>query len=85
MIRQVFSVRNAKGEFFNPPFISHTKGSAERTFQKLVNDPQSDINQFPEDYDLYYVGDFDDTKGVMLPLDTPEHLVKAVMLHGKQN
>ena len=84
MIRQMFSVRNAKGEFFNPPFISHTKGSAERTFQTLCNDPQSDIARYPEDYDLYYMGDFDDIKGTMIPLDTPEHLVKAVQLIKKR-
>jgi len=75
---KAFSIRDAKAETFNQPFFQKTHGEAERSFQQLVRDPKSTVSQFPEDYDLYYLGTYDDQKGVFEPLDTPQHLQKAV-------
>lgn len=80
MILKVYSIRDAKAEIFNPPFYKHTHGEAERDFKKITNDPKSFVNQFPEDFDLYYLGLFDDNTGKFQPLDTPEHQLKAIML-----
>lgn len=80
MILKMFSIRDMKSELFNPPFYAITLGEAERNFQSLVNDKQASINQYPEDYDLYYVGEYDNNTGKTQPLDTPQHLVKAVQL-----
>lgn len=77
---KVFSVRDSKAGVYNTPFFQHQIGEAERTFRKLVNDNQSMISQFPDDYDLYYLGDYDDQTGVINALQTPQHIVKAVNL-----
>jgi len=78
MVRKVFSIRDAKSELFGTPFFNLTHGEAERNFKTLVNDPKSSVNQYPEDFDLYYLGSYDDVSGKMIPNDSPEHLVKAV-------
>lgn len=78
MVRKMYSIRDAKGEVFNPPWVALTNGEAERNFTQLVRDPQSQISRFPEDYDLYFVGEFDDSTGKFRALDTPTHLVKAI-------
>lgn len=77
---KMFSVRDQKAQIFNPPFYAHTPGEAERNFTRLAKDPQSTINQFPEDYDLYEIGSYDDQTGHVQSLDTPRHLVKAVIV-----
>lgn len=78
MIRKVFSIRDSKSELFGTPFFNITHGEAERNFKTLVNDPKSSVSVYPEDFDLYYLGTYDDITGKVVPIDSPEHLVKAV-------
>lgn len=80
---KMYSIRDAKSEVFNPPFFNKTHGEAERNFQMLCNDEKSNVAKFPEDYDLYYLGSYDDNSGKCAPLDSPHHLVKAVQLVAK--
>jgi len=80
MIQKMYSVRDAKSEIFHPPFFQKTHGEAERTFHKLCNDEKSSMFIYPEDYDLYYVGEYDDNTGKLAPLDTPQHVQKAVQM-----
>lgn len=80
MIKKVYSIRDAKGELFNDPWFAHTHGDAERTFTRLVKDEKTTIHQFPEDYDLYFLGEFDDQRGVYNCLETPQHIIKAAFL-----
>jgi len=83
MILRMYSVRDAKAEVFNPPFYQKTHGEAERTFAQLVRDPKSTVSQFPEDYDLYYLGTYDDQAGKVQSLDTPQHVQKAVSVNAQ--
>lgn len=77
---KAFSIRDQKGEIFHTPFFKKTHGEAERDFAQLVKDGQSTISKFPEDFDLYYVGDYDDQTGLFKSLDTPRHVTKAAMV-----
>jgi len=80
MVLKAYSIRDQKGEIFHTPFFKHTHGEAERDFKTLVNDGKSGINKYPEDYDLYYIGEYNDNTGRFEPLDTPQHQIKAVQL-----
>lgn len=75
---RVYSIRDAKAEVFNQPWFAKTHGEAERNFAQLTRDSKSMVSQFPEDYDLYYLGTYDDNTGMVESLDTPQHMVKAV-------
>lgn len=80
MLLKLFSVRDSKGEFFDRPFYKNTVGEAERDVRTAVNDPKSTLNLYPEDFDLYYLGEFDNVTGKIQPLDSPSHICKAVNL-----
>ena len=67
MIQQIFSIQDTKSETFNPPFFQKNTGEALRTFSKLVNDPQSILAQFPEDFILVRLGLFDAENGEIIP------------------
>lgn len=84
MQQKMFSIRDARGEVFHPPFYALTPGMAEREFTRLVNDEKSQLNQFPDDFDLYECGDYDDQKGVGVFHDTPRHVIKAVQVLQKR-
>jgi len=62
------------------PFVQLSHGEADRTFHKLVNDQKSMVNQYPDDFDLYYIGEYETTSGKLTPLQTPEHMLKAVQV-----
>lgn len=80
---KAFSIRDSKGEIFNPPFYKKTWGEAERDFHQLVKDEKSMVYKYPEDFDLYCVGSYDDQTGLFIPEATPRHVVKAIMLKDK--
>ena len=75
---KIFSIRDSKGEVFNQPFFQKTHGEAERNFSQLVNDSKTTVSQFPEDFDLYFLGTYDDQLGTVKSLTTPQHVLKAV-------
>lgn len=75
---RVYSIRDSKAEIFNQPFFQKTDAEAQRSFAQLIRDPKSTINQFPEDYDLYFLGTYDDQTGVIKSMDTPQHMLKAI-------
>nr|QJB20854.1 MAG: nonstructural protein [Microvirus sp.] len=78
MIHKLYSVRDSKAEYFEGIFPAKTHGEAERGFTTAVNDPKSTISKFPEDYDLYYLGEFDDHTGKISAKPSPEHIVKGI-------
>lgn len=82
MQKKMYSIRDSKAEIYGFPFSQLTHGEAERTFKRLATPaPQgqesTQISQYPEDYDLYYLGTFDDSTGKVNWLDTPQHMLKA--------
>lgn len=77
---KMYSIRDAKAEVFNVPFYKNTHGEAERDFVSLVNDEKSMPGQYPDDYDLYFVGTYCNLTGKIKPLDTPQHIQKATIV-----
>lgn len=84
MMLQMYSIYDSKAEVYNTPFFSKTHGEAERSFKTLTNDPKSQVNQYPEDFDLYHIGEYDDNKGITKSLDTPKHILKAISVLRKE-
>ena len=82
---QIYSIRDSKGEMFYPPFFQKTPGEAERALSQLVQDPKTIVAQYPEDFDLYQLGEFDDVTGKILSLSTPQHVLKAVLAYPKKS
>lgn len=82
MVLKMFCIRDAKADIFHRPFFSSTHGEAERQFVQVVNDDKSTIFKFPEDFDLYYLGEYDDNSGKIKSLDTPQHVQKAALVKG---
>jgi len=78
MLFEVYSIRDAGAEFYGAPFYTRAKGQALRDFSRVVQDPQTVLHANPEQYDLYYLGRFDDNSGKHDLLPTPQHVSKAI-------
>lgn len=80
MVLRAYSIFDQKALQYHPPFFTSTDGAAVRSLLDLVSDVQTTIGRHPSDYVLYYVGDYDDQKGAMLPVSPLVHVVDAISL-----
>lgn len=71
---QLFSVRDSKAMVFSQPFFQPSVPAAVRAFGASVNSGDGGLSQFPDDYSLYHLGEFDDESGVLIPLKEPHFL-----------
>lgn len=74
----MFSIKDAKAQIFHKPYFATTHGEAERNFRTTVNSPDNNLNQYPEDFDLWYLGEYNDQTGQFDPVETPQHVIKAI-------
>jgi len=82
MIIKLVCVRDVKLGEYNNPMCVPSLGVAQRSFQDEVNraDKANTVYNYPNDFSLYHVGDFDTERGVLDPFDVPVHVCDAVDL-----
>lgn len=58
-------IRDRAADVYNQPAFVPSLGIAHRSFADEVNlvDPNNQLNKHPEDFDLYYIGEWDDNTG----------------------
>lgn len=72
------AVYDLKARAYNPPFGSPTVGVALRGFAGACRQPDSPFAEFPGDYALHQVGEFDTALGTVTSLQAPLPLATAV-------
>lgn len=79
MIHQVVSIFDNAVGAFNRPFFTPSRGVAIRSFVDEVKRPGDDnsMARHPNDFSLFYLGEFDDVSGRFSQLDVPERLMTA--------
>lgn len=80
----MFSVHDSKAEAFVQPFFAPNTAVGLRIFQQNVNDPNTTINSFPEDYTLFELGEFNSDTGMVTYHDSPKSLALALTLIKKE-
>lgn len=70
---RIFTVFDTKAAIYGQPFYAVTDGIALRMFSDAVNNnsPDNALNRYPEDFTLYYIGEFDDVTGSVTGNLTP--------------
>lgn len=80
MTKTMFSVKdNKSGLFFNPQVNVH-RANVIRGLQQELKNPESVISQYPEDYTLYELGQFNDETGEVISKTSPEMVINCVDL-----
>jgi len=74
----VFAVYDAAAEAFLTPFFFDTKGQAIRSFSDACNTADHQFSRHGADYTLFHLGMYDSSKGMMLPLSTPDSMGGAL-------
>lgn len=78
MIYRCYAVKDLKAAAFAPPFFLGRDEVAVRTFADACKDPTHPMSKHPDDYELHYLGEFDDETGKLLGgLNSPLFLMNA--------
>lgn len=77
---RLYSFRDIIKNTFSPPLMCITDGQAWREFDAFINRTDdrgrpSYESQHPEEFELYYLADFDEATGEILPT-TPKQMYK---------
>lgn len=79
MDKLMFSIFDTVAEIYEPPFIEINRGTAMRRVTDLMNsNPQSPYAKFPDNYELHYIGTWDEAGGFATS-DKPSELVRPLM------
>lgn len=74
---KVFAVYDKKAMFFHPLFTCENQVQAIRGFERTVKTADTDINEYPSDFALYYLADYDNEKGCIVPLPINQLVAEA--------
>lgn len=76
---KLFSLRDTKGGSYGPIITKATHAEITRELSMIVNEKQnpSIVAKFPEDFDLFELGEYCNQTGKCQLLDTPHHILKA--------
>lgn len=71
---QVYSLYDTKALVFSQPSYFPNDATAMRAFLQLSNESGNTVNQYPADFIIFNVGEWDDQNGVLLALTAPRSL-----------
>lgn len=77
---RAYTLYDMKSVQHHAPFYAPTDGAAIRLVTDLANDLGTIVGRHPSDHVLYYVGDWDDEKGVFTPTDIKVHVRDVITL-----
>lgn len=87
---KLFAVRDVKGDSFSAPLCCPTRGIALRGFSDACATPGSDFNKYPEDYQLYEIGEYEPNSATIKALALPSLVATASdvcqqLVHARQS
>lgn len=77
---KMYTIYDKKSQIYHPPSFAHNDGHAMRQFRQIFRDPQSLQNQFPEDFQVWRCGVWDDATGVIEVCKNPEFVSEVSAL-----
>lgn len=80
MITRAYSIYDRKALIYSAPFFAPNDQVATRTLGDAAADPNTSLGRHPGDYVLYFVGDFDDQKGILQSVAPLVHVVDLLSL-----
>jgi len=77
-MEKLFSVKDNKAHSFGKVMQFKHEVEATRMLNRVTNDPNTQLSFTPEDYDLYELGEYDPSTGVITVLPQPKFIVGAI-------
>ena len=84
MVKKIYSVYDVKAKYHLNPIVMKEDAEALRAFADLANDKQTMIGLHPEDFELFYLGTFDDNSAEICVEKIPVFLGRAILYNLKK-
>lgn len=81
---KIFAIYDKKVAIYRYPHFHQNIQDAVRQFQQEVKNPQNPLSQYPEDFDLYQIGQFDETTANIVPVQPAFYIESAINLIPKE-
>ena len=75
---KIYAIKDQAIEAFSQPFFVQAQGQAVRMFMDESKNEQSQINRHPEDFELWYIGEFDEQTGQITAAANVERVARAI-------
>jgi len=83
MNNDMFAIRDRKIGAYKAPFVARNAGDASRMFAGAIKQGNTQLSEYPEDFDLFFIGTFNDLSG-QLDSVKPEFVCSAISVVGAQ-
>lgn len=77
MRNKVFAMKDNKLGEFTQVFFEENYVHAIRGLHHIIAEGNNVISKYAEDFDMYYIGEFDSKTGLLVPLKAPEHIISG--------
>lgn len=77
---KLFSVRDLKAATYGQLISLPNRAVAMRTFQEWTRNPDSFFAKYPNDFELFELGELDQVTGRITVYETPDYVVRAADL-----
>lgn len=76
---RIYAVKDRATDAYAQPMFLQTNNQAIRLFQDEVNRaaPDNALNKHPDDYDLYYIGKWENESALLTPTERPELIMRG--------
>lgn len=81
MPAKMYSIRDVKAELFGKPFLFVNEAMATRAFMHAVSGADNSMSDYPDDFVLYYLGEWDDHAGLIKSNDPVRVISGLEVLH----
>lgn len=82
---KVYALKDLASQTTNNPFFAPTHRDAIESLKQVANDETTNIGKYPQDFELYCLGDYDPRAMSFALSDSQELLVRADALASKEN
>lgn len=73
-LKKIFSIKDSEANLWHTPFFNRSGTQAKRMVGMTVNDKNSILSQYPEQFEVYLLGHFNDHTGKITLLKEPNRL-----------
>lgn len=85
MKQRLYSIRDLKAGFWQPN-VQMNDEVAKRNFAFSVSNNEGVVGFQPSDFDLFYIGEFEEKTGTLIPVDIPQLLMNgSETFYGKED
>lgn len=83
MNKKLFAIKDLKAQYYLKLIEADHEAVVVRSIQQDVQNEKSPLRQFPQDFELFKLGEFNTETGELIPIQ-PEHVLNVISLLPKE-